>query len=138
MQYKIPVQIENEDPIIAWLSLRQLLILLVGFWIAYSIFTSLAPAIWNQIAAAPAILIAILAAIIALFKNHEMTFIPFLLSLLRLNINEKKRKWSKGVDSFQRIDIWYITSYQEKKEEKIDFKNKIDKINELDDKINKI
>ena len=90
MQYKIPVQIENEDPIIAGLSLRQLAILLIGFWIAYSTFTSLAPILWSEIAAAPAILIAIITAIIALFKNHEMTFVPFILSLLKLNINEKK------------------------------------------------
>jgi hypothetical protein len=29
MQYKIPVQIENEDPIMLWLSLRQLMIIMV-------------------------------------------------------------------------------------------------------------
>ena len=43
MQYKIPVQIENEDPIFLGLSLRQLMILMVGFSFAYLIFTSLEP-----------------------------------------------------------------------------------------------
>jgi hypothetical protein len=42
MQYKIPVQIENEDPILLGLSLRQLAIIMVFFGIAYSIYTSLA------------------------------------------------------------------------------------------------
>jgi len=31
MQYKIPVQIENEDPILLGLSLKQLAVLMVGF-----------------------------------------------------------------------------------------------------------
>ena len=44
----------------------------------------------------------------------------------------------KWTDSFQPIDIWYLTSSQSKKEEKIDFSSKIDKINELEDKLNKI
>jgi hypothetical protein len=45
MQYKIPVQIENEDPIVLGLSLRQLAILMIGGGIAYSIFTGLAPSV---------------------------------------------------------------------------------------------
>jgi len=43
MQYKIPVQIENEDPIFLGLSLRQLIIIMIAFSIAYGIFTGLAP-----------------------------------------------------------------------------------------------
>lgn len=30
MQYKIPVQVENEDPIFLGLSLRQLMIIMIG------------------------------------------------------------------------------------------------------------
>jgi len=138
MQYKIPVQIENEDPIVLGLSLRQLLILLVGWGIAYSIFKSLAKSIDPQIAWFFAIIIAVITILIALVKYQEMTFIPLILSVLRFNLNEKNRRWCKWVDSFARIDLWYITSIQDKKKEKIDFKNKIDKINELNDKINKI
>ena len=72
MQYKIPVQIENEDPIVAWLSLRQLIIILVGWWFAYSIFTWLSPSVWTEIAAAPAIFIWIITLVIALFKSYEI------------------------------------------------------------------
>ncbi len=138
MQYKIPVQIENEDPIVLWLSLRQLLILFWWWAIAYSLFDSIAPSVWNEVAAIPSIFIFLITLMIALFKNHEMTFIPFVLSILRLNLNEKTRVWSKWIDSFSKIDIWYISWYSEKKNEKIDFKSKIDKINELNEKINKI
>jgi hypothetical protein len=43
MQYKIPVQIENEDPIFMGLSLRQLTILMIGFGIAYLLFQNISP-----------------------------------------------------------------------------------------------
>ena len=138
MQYKIPVQIENEDPIVAWLSLRQLAIIMVWWGIAYSIFTSLAENLSTEIALIPSLLIAWITLLIALFKYSEMTFIPFILSFIRLKSNMEERKWSKWIDSFQPIDIWYLTSSQSKKEEKIDFTSKIDKINELKNKLNKI
>jgi hypothetical protein len=76
--------------------------------------------------------------LIALFKYSEMTFIPFVLSFIRFKSNIEERRWIKWVDSFQPIDVWYLTSSQSKKEEKIDFTSKIDKINELEDKLNKI
>ncbi len=41
MQYKIPVQIENEDPILLGLSLRQLTIIMISWAIAYQTFKSL-------------------------------------------------------------------------------------------------
>jgi len=138
MQYKIPVQIENEDPIFLGLSLRQLTILMVWSWIGYSIFKSLAPTLWVEIAAIPSVFIAGLSFAIAKFKIAEMSFIRFVLSFVRQKVNVETRKWIKWVDSFSPLDIGYLSSTQEKKEEKIDFKSKIDKINELEDKLNKL
>lgn len=138
MQYKIPVQIENEDPIILGLSLRQLTIMIIWWAIAYSVFKSLVPTVWVEVAAIPWIIIAWIAFMIAVFKHSEMTFVPFVLNILRYNTNGKERVWVKWVDSFQPIDIWFTTNLQEKKDEEIDFKDKLDKIKELDDKLNKI
>ena len=138
MQYKIPVQIENEDPIFLGLSLRQLTILMVWSWIGYSIFKSLATTLWVEIAAIPYVFIAGLSFAIAKFKIAEMSFIRFVLSFVRQKVNVETRKWIKWVDSFSPLDIGYLSSTQEKKEEKIDFKSKIDKINELEDKLNKL
>lgn len=139
MQYKIPVQIENEDPIFMWLSLRQLTILMIWFWIAYSFFKKIAektgsPEVW----AVPAIIIAVITVLIATFKQYEMTFVPFILSAIRFNINAKDRIWINWTDSFQPIDIGYLSYYDTEKSEEIDFSSKIDKIKELEDKINKI
>ncbi len=138
MQYKIPVQIENEDPILLGLSLRQLIILMIGWAIWYMMFNSLAPNVWWQIAAIPAIFIFGLTLIIVLFKHSEMTFIPFILNLIRLNINSDPKIWQQGVDSFEPIDIWYVTKTLEKKKKSIDTTNKKEKIEALKDKLNKI
>jgi hypothetical protein len=43
----------------------------------------------------PAGIILFIAVVIALWKNSEMTFLPFMLNLLRLNINSKERIWVK-------------------------------------------
>jgi hypothetical protein len=138
MQYKIPVQIENEDPIILWLSLRQLTILIIGSGIWYAVFKSLLPSMWAEVAAIPWIIIAAIALLIAVFKHTEMTFVPFVLNILRFNTNWRERVWVKWVDSYQPIDIGFISNATEKDEGKIDFQDKIDKIKDLDDKLNKI
>lgn len=110
MQYKIPVQIENEDKIFLNLSIRQLIILMIGLSIAYSIFKSLEKNVWWGIALFPSWLIAFITIVIALFKTSEMTFFPFMLNLIRLQLNTGNRIWSKWVDSYNKIELWYIPS----------------------------
>lgn len=105
MQYKIPVQIENEDTIFLGLSLRQLGIIMIGGGIAYSLFKSLEVGIGPQAASVPSILIIIITLFIALFKNSEMTFLPFLLNMVRLNLNGGSRVWQKGTESFSSLEI---------------------------------
>ena len=138
MQYKIPVQIENEDPIFLWLSLRQLIIIMVWMWIWYMVYNSLLKQVWQEMAAIPSIIIALIAVIVAIFKQYEMTFVPFVLAILRFNVNSKNRVWQSWTDSFQAIDIWYVTQSWDKKIDNIDFDSKIDKIKKLEDKIQKI
>lgn len=138
MQYKIPVQIENEDPIFLWLSLRQLVIIMIGAAIAYNVFESLSISVWWEVALLLAIFIMWITLLIALFKHSGMTFIPFILSYFRFMWNGRERRWEQWVDSFQPIDIWYIAVEWTKKEKEIDFKSKLDKINQLEDKLNKL
>lgn len=137
MQYKIPVQIENEDPIFLWLSLRQLAIVIIWGWIWYNIFKALVDTLWPEISAIPAILILLLAIVIAKFKVAWMTFMQFIFSFIRFKVNLEERKWLKTVDSFQAIDIWYVSETKENKE-KINLDNKKSKLEQLEDKINKL
>lgn len=95
MQYKIPVQIENEDKIFLNLSLRQLVIIMVGGGIGYSVFKSLEPNIGADIALFPASIVVIFGIVVALFRHTEMTFVPFILNLIRLSLNVGNRTWSK-------------------------------------------
>ncbi len=138
MQYKIPVQIENEDPIFLWLWLRQLMIIMIGWGAAFMLFDNLREKLGPEIAAVPAVLILAIVILIAVFKHSWMTFVPFFLSLLRNTLNPKERRWDKTIDSFQPIDIWYIVVSDKKAEKKISFETKLDKIKNLEDKINKI
>ncbi|MCD5375037.1 PrgI family protein [Candidatus Gracilibacteria bacterium] len=138
MQYKIPVQIENEDPIFLGLSLRQLTIIMIGFGVAYAIFQSLAPNVGGEIALIPSGFIAGITVAVAVFKYNEMTFVPFILSAIRLNIFPKLRKWENGTDSYQAIDVGFLSQEGLKKADDIDMKKKIDTMSELQEKLKKI
>lgn len=138
MQYKIPVQIENDDPIVLWLSLKQLIIIMIWWWIAYWVFNSLSRNVWSEIALVPTIIILAIALFIALFKQYEMTFVPFILAILRFNINYKERSWQAKTDSFSPLDIWIVIVNTKKDESQIDFKDKMEKIKTLEDNIDKI
>lgn len=120
MQYKIPVQVENEDPIIFGLSLRQIIIIVIAFAIASVIFKSLAPNFWTEIALFPSWLIAILWVLIAIVKIHHMSFFPLILSISRNFVNPNERFWVKWVDSTQPIDVWYVFAEDKKKEEEFE------------------
>lgn len=136
--YKIPVQIENDDPIFLGLSLKQLIILMIGWAIAYMIFKSLAPGIGWEIAAIPSIFVFLVTLMVVLFKHSEMTFIPFILNLIRLNLNSDPKTWVKWIDSFEPIEVWYVMQTVEKKKTNIDTTEKIEQIETLKDKLNKI
>ncbi len=138
MQYKIPVQIENEDTIFLGLSIRQIVIIMTGAGLGYSIFKKLEPSIGTEAALIPALLFAGLGAVIALFKNSEMTFLPFLLNLIRLQLNVGTRVWQKGVDSHSTfVDVGYVTSYANAKS-KIESKNAGEAFETVENQLSKI
>jgi len=139
MLYKIPVQIENEDPIVLWLSLRQLTIIMIFWWLWYMTFSSLNQSMWNEIALIPALIITWIWILIAIFKQYEMTFVPFVLAVLRYNINFKERYWDMWVDSYNALEIWVIYWSNEKKyDDKISNSDKLEKIKKIEEKLSKI
>lgn len=87
MQYKIPIQIENEDTIILGLSLRQLGIIIVGILLAFGIFNKLQNRIPNTVLIVLCVVVIGIFIIIAKFRTHEMTTLPFLLNMARYRIN---------------------------------------------------
>lgn len=108
MQYKIPVQIENEDVIVAGLSMRQIFIMMVWAGLGYTVFKNLEPKLWADMAAIFAIPLIVIGIIVALVRISEMTFLPVVLNMLRLSLNVKERVWSKWTDSFPEIEVGYV------------------------------
>lgn len=138
MQYKIPVQIENEDPIIFGLSLRQIVIIMIWFWISSVIFNSLEPKFWQQVALLPSWIMLGIAVLIAVLKIHHMTFFPFILALSRNFVNPTERFWVRWVDSFQPIDVWNVFNDLEKEKESFEKEAKKQRLSTLDEKLSKI
>lgn len=115
MQYKIPIQIENEDTIIFNLSLRQLGIIVVGVIIAFGIFNKFQESIPKTPLFIICIMIVGIFFVVAKFKTHEMTFLPFMLNLARFKINGngangEGRVWIKGVDSYSTLQLGHVRS----------------------------
>ena len=138
MQYKIPIQIENEDVIVAWLSLRQLMIMMLWGGIGYGIFKYAEPRIGVTIGlwlGGPFVLIGV---IVALVRISEMTFLPATLNFFRLSLNAKSRMWSQWADSYSEMDIGYITPTIAVKEAKANKSYEQVTTDELDDNIGKL
>lgn len=115
MQYKIPIQIENEDTIIFDLSLRQMGIIIVWVILAFGLFNKFQGTIPNTPLFIVCVVIIGIFFIVAKFRTHEMTFLPFLLNLARYKINGngwngQGRVWIRGVDSYSPLEIWYVQS----------------------------
>lgn len=87
MQYKIPIQVENEDTIILGLSLRQMGIIIVGLILAFGFFNKFQATLPKTPLIIVCVLILGIFFIIAKFRTHEMTFLPFILNVARYKIN---------------------------------------------------
>lgn len=48
-----------------------------------------------------------------------MTFLPFILNLIRLNLSAGYRQWHKGTESYSNLMIGYVTSYSNIQEKTI-------------------
>lgn len=110
MQYKIPIQIENEDVIVAGLSLRQLVIIMIWSGIAYALFKYAEPRIGSEAGLIIAIPFVLIGLIIALARISEMTFLPLILNFFRLSLNSRVRLWSQGTDGFSAGDIGFVNT----------------------------
>jgi hypothetical protein len=95
MQYKIPIQIENEDVIVANLSLRQLSILMVWGGLGYVIFKKTEVTLGAEVGLILALPFILFGVVVALMKISEMTFLPAALNFFRLSLNAKERAWSQ-------------------------------------------
>jgi hypothetical protein len=120
------------------LSLKQLAILMAGWALAYQVFTRLSAKMGTEVALVPTILIVAFTLVIVFFNKGGMTFLPFILSMIRFNVNLKERLYVQWIDSFQPIDIGFVAKDSNNSEKDVDFDSKIDKMKKLENKLEKL
>lgn len=107
MQYKIPQDVGIEDKIVGPLTLRQLIILALGFGVSYVLFAVLNKLYELNIIEYIIILIpALFAAAIALIKINNLRLSKFIILFLEFSIKPKRRMWDhRGISSIVLPDL---------------------------------
>lgn len=82
----------------------------LGYTVFKSLETRVSPEV-GLLAALPFVLIGI---VIALLRVAEMTFLPTILNLIRLNLNSRARLWSQGTDGFSDMEVGYVSIVTER------------------------
>lgn len=99
MQFKVPQDVQQPDRIVWFLTLRQLIICIIGFAFAYAVYTALnkqqLPIVfWFP----PVLIIGAITAAFAFLKIANMPFHVFLAVTIERFLTPSKRVWIKGAD----------------------------------------
>lgn len=107
MQYKIPQNVGIEDKIVGPLSLRQLIILAVGFGVSYVLFAILSKLYELNILEYIVIAIpGLIAAAFAMIRINDIPLIKYMFLFLEFSIKPKKRIWDhRGIASLVSPDL---------------------------------
>lgn len=93
MQFKIPQNVDIEDKIVAFLSFRQLFILLGGGGIAYVVYTATVGRVPPYAYIIPMVVIMVFTVLIAFLKMDNLTFVRMTLLFFERLINPTQRVW---------------------------------------------
>ena len=99
MQYKIPQNVQIEDKIVSFLTIRQLIICSIGGGIAYVFYITLAPIYYAEVWGPPVFLTSLLTLAIAFLKINDIRFTKWVLLLSEFLINPRRRVWDKTANS---------------------------------------
>ncbi len=75
-----------------------------------------------------------------MIKIAEMTFLPVVLSTVRLSLNSKSRIWSVGTDSYSDLEVGYVTLAAQKAqaESNISLETRMNEDDQVNEKILKL
>ena len=75
-----------------------------------------------------------------MIKIAEMTFLPVVLSTIRLSLNSKSRIWSVGTDSYSDLEVGYVTLAAQKAqaESNISLETRMSEDDQVNEKILKL
>jgi hypothetical protein len=120
LQYKVPQNVQIEDKILPFMTLRQLMICGGGGGLAYIVYLLLEQqpsSIWMP----PVIFFVLITIAIAFLQIRGIPFVDFILLLLERYLNETKRVWVKSAGDFS------IKLFSSKKQNVKNQKNEIKK-----------
>lgn len=117
LQYKIPQNVEIEDKIVAFLTMRHLIICGIGFGIAYVIYISLAKTYYAEVWLPPVIIVSLITVAIAFVEIKHIRFVKWFFLILEGMINPRKRIWDKR-QSTQFVFASVMTQKPKTKKEK--------------------
>lgn len=95
LQYKIPQDVQIEDRITSFLTVRQMIVSAIGGGIAYVVYISLVDRYYAEVWLPPVVLIIALTLAIAFVKINGLSFVKWVLLLMEFLINPRKRVWEK-------------------------------------------
>ena len=95
MQFKVPQNVQIEDKILPFMTLRQFVIVGVGGGFTYLIYLILEHQS-SQVWIPPVLGLGLLTVAIAFLKIRSISFVSFILLLLERYLNETKRVWAKS------------------------------------------
>lgn len=122
MRYKVPQNVQREDQILWFLTLRQVIILIVGFGLSYTLWSSLTKQYdLNQLEVILLWIPAALAAAICFVKIHGISIFKFvLLQIEQLIFRPPRRRWIKHAgEPFVSMTTPFTINANEKKEKNI-------------------
>ncbi len=120
MRYKVPQNVQREDEILWFLTLRQVIILIVGFGISYFLWSSLSKTYeLNQFEIILLWLPAGLSAAISFLKIHGISIFKFvLLQFEQIMFRPPRRRWIKHAgEPFVSMTTPFTMSGVQKKKE---------------------
>lgn len=108
MQFKIPQNIDIEEKILPFLTLKQLFILLGGGAIAYLIYIASVGRYDPSIYLIPVVLVSVVTVLIAFFKMENITFIKLVLLMMESVINPRTRVWFHYAEPLSLLDEYEV------------------------------
>jgi len=94
LQYKIPQNVQREDQILPFMTMKQLGILAIGGTIAYIFYTILAQFFFIEIWGPVVFIVLVITAAFAYIEINGVSFCRYLLGILSYNFSPKQRVWN--------------------------------------------
>ena len=95
MQFKVPQDVLRPDKIVAFLTVRQLVIVVIGTALCYSLYIILSKQYLLEIWLPPVAFIALITAAFAFFKFHDIVFEKLVLLFIEFKFRPRARVWQK-------------------------------------------